>query len=593
MFSSKVATLDTPTGKLPTLYPGDVTPLVLNDMEMHFINYFDTKDIDEKRHVRLALGCFQDTRAKNWFRPPAERKRLIELPFEAFMLEAQTKFLKASWKSDTRNEILSARMPDTNTFAEWSTHVESLNSLLIGTEHALDETRIRHTLEAGMPAGLRTLVNDKKTGCANITKYSEWIMEVIVLDNKRVADDEHHRMLILEAVRAEKRKAAEDSDRVSKKPNSKPASTASTSASTSSTSANKKTVPTLDLDERKLLEDNNGCTRCRRFFVGHRHRDCNNPWPDADTYQHLTQAHVDHAKQAMRAASKGKGKANAATSTTSTPAIAAIMAPVEFDSDDSCDSEQDLSRNVSKLTSNPHSVPHLFWDCLVEGPMSNLPLHSRALIDNGCHLVVIDEDLADKLDLRCFKLREPEDVSLAFSPGPDSERSTTSLHEYVKLHPLSCDQSWTSHTVRALVAPNLCAPLILGLPFLSRNHIVIDHESRTAVDKCCQYDLLNPPAVKPPPVPKMKLREKLEVTDLKPVDVIAAVRERVEVLSHYEELSKRADKIRADYARLFEPMPHAKDLPSDVLCEISVKDANMTFKSRSYQSPRKYQQAWQ
>ncbi|KAJ7982891.1 hypothetical protein DFH06DRAFT_965678, partial [Mycena polygramma] len=65
------------------------------------------------------------------------------------------------------------------------------------------------------------------------------------------------------------------------------------------------------------------------------------------------------------------------------------------------------------------------------------------------------------LGMRRFKLREPEPISLAISKHDD----TTYLTDYVKLRVLSCDQVWQSTTVRALVVPNLCSPIILGLPW--------------------------------------------------------------------------------------------------------------------------------
>jgi hypothetical protein len=116
------------------------------------------------------------------------------------------------------------------------------------------------------------------------------------------------------------------------------------------------------------------------------------------------------------------------------------------------------------------------------------------------------------------------------------------------------------HTI---IAPSLCAPVILGLPFLAHNNIVIDHALRTAIDKCSGFDLLHPT---PPPVPKpprqklkqffqdIKEDQKLLVAELnmvcaerrclfehkfeeaKPVDIIAAICIRIETLNSQEQL---------------------------------------------------------
>jgi hypothetical protein len=106
--------------------------------------------------------------------------------------------------------------------------------------------------------------------------------------------------------------------------------------------------------------------------------------------------------------------------------------------------------------------------------------------------------------------------------------------------------------------------MILGLPFLSHNNIVVDASACTAVDKKSGFNVLNPiaPVV---PVPKIKLKQffkglkedrKLMVTELnmicheikqmkkhtfeevKPIDMISAVRERIEILAAQEKLTQ-------------------------------------------------------
>lgn len=62
-----------------------------------------------------------------------------------------------------------------------------------------------------------------------------------------------------------------------------------------------------------------------------------------------------------------------------------------------------------------------------------------------------------------------------------------------------------------LIAPGLCALVILGLPFLQHNSIVTDHAACTCIDKKTNYDLLNPPPCFPPP-PKPGLHEQIKNT---------------------------------------------------------------------------------
>lgn len=74
--------------------------------------------------------------------------------------------------------------------------------------------------------------------------------------------------------------------------------------------------------------------------------------------------------------------------------------------------------------------------------------------------------------------------------------------------------------------------------------------------------------------------------------VLAAVREHIEILGAQVKLSDHGDKIKADFPRLFDELPHGRDLPTDIYCRIKLKSAEQTIKTRSYSSPRKYRDAW-
>jgi hypothetical protein len=91
---------------------------------------------------------------------------------------------------------------------------------------------------------------------------------------------------------------------------------------------------------------------------------------------------------------------------------------------------------------------------------------------------------------------------------------------------------------------------------------------------------------------KQKMTDDDLFEHVKEVDVVAAVRERIEILAEWEHYQLMGDNLK-QYRQLFEPIPHVDDLPSDVLCEIKLKDANQAFRKRTYQSPRKYKEAWQ
>jgi len=181
-----------------------------------------------------------------------------------------------------------------------------------------------------------------------------------------------------------------------------------------------------------------------------------------------------------------------------------------------------------------------------------------------------------------------------------------------KLSLTPLDAAWTSKSVKALIAPNLCMPVILGLPFLIHNTIVTDHAARTCVDKTVNYNLLNPPPVSPPPPPKLCLHEQLAETkaDKKLMlvelvlvcnnkfkdqklcpqvtenfNIAGAICDRIEILATVESLAKRDAEARAEFKEVFEPIPHVDELPTDLYAPIKLKDTEKSIKSCLYPSP--------
>jgi hypothetical protein len=164
----------------------------------------------------------------------------------------------------------------------------------------------------------------------------------------------------------------------------------------------------------------------------------------------------------------------------------------------------------------------------------------------------------------------------------------------------------------------LCVDILLGLPWLKRNKIVIDHELRTVINKETGFDLLSIPPKKLLPClrPKKKLREQYEeimnhrkelLQELNSVcasicenqvleevkfDIAGMVRTRIEHLSYLETLKENDVRIKQTFNDVFSPIPHVSELPTDVYCRIKLKDASKTITTRSYTSPRKYKESW-
>lgn len=106
------------------------------------------------------------------------------------------------------------------------------------------------------------------------------------------------------------------------------------------------------------------------------------------------------------------------------------------DSSHEYNSDSDEDWDVSRREVSPEiRAKHLIWDCQVHGLTHDFPVKTRALIDNGAHLVLIRPELVKQLELRIHKLHELELVDVAFS----DKRSKTKLYDYVKLSLTSLD----------------------------------------------------------------------------------------------------------------------------------------------------------
>lgn len=163
------------------------------------------------------------------------------------------------------------------------------------------------------------------------------------------------------------------------------------------------------------------------------------------------------------------------------------------------------------------------------------------------------------------------------------------------------------------------------MPFLQKNHIIVDAHAGRVTDNRVKYDLISPIAGKSvPPERKKKLpspHQRLQTTrkyrctllqDLKQklcnikrrltpktntqLDIAAvttAIRSRVTTIEEEATLEDKRQQLLHEFKDVFAEIPHVKELPSDVLAEIKLKDANHIFQTRSYGCPRKYRDAWQ
>jgi hypothetical protein len=338
--------------------------------------------------------------------------------------------------------------------------------------------------------------------------------------------------------------------------------------------------------------------KCRRGYQNHRASDCPFDFPDPRNYKELTKDILLSQKRG----GAGNGKPVGAVTSSShivevdddVPShVGAVMPSAVLGA--GSESEEDVSA--------PLTVQHLLWVCALLGPAVDNPTIVKSMLDCGAHVVLIDAALVKSLGLRRFCLHKPLPISVALN---NSTSSDSHLYEYVKITPFAPDSSYVSRTIKAIVTPSLCVPLLLGLPFLVTNNIVADFAARTAIDKDRNFDLLNPPlrvlhkTFMEPVVSMAEVkRNKSTMLDelkvvceeclrsgkctpefVKPLDIAAMVRDRIEVLAMHEKFGHLKQNFLSEFKDVFEPLPHVDKLPRNITARIKLKDADQTIKTR-------------
>lgn len=420
--------------KPPTLSEGTITAEALRRFDSAAKNYFSSKEIPIENQVRKILGAFREPRIQQWI--DANRDRLEVLEFSAFMKDFRTEFLPGDWEEDTRRNLLSIGIGNVNekdAFMKMARRIQYVNSLLEGTDSYLPDDKLRYQIEAGMDDFLAKRASKE---VAKDLSLEKWLEKVKDLDETRRSEMERVLQALADSNRFNKRSYPnnDDADRLSKHPaladpsrqyNTPASATSSNSASGSNgdrrsrrslpapgpSSGHFVPLPRLTDTEKAVLDRHAGCYKCRRVYVYHRSRECRTGYPTAANYRPITEAEARAAAPANSAPAAAVVPSNPGTSgPTLMPVAAVLPSSVLGDGTDSDGSEE---------VSAPLKSKHLRWSCLVPGRNVDFPVPVSALIDNGCHLVLIRPELVDELGLTRLKLQKPEIVSVALD---DSDR---------------------------------------------------------------------------------------------------------------------------------------------------------------------------
>lgn len=370
-------------------------------------------------------------------------------------------------------------------------------------------------------------------------------------------------------------------------------------------------LPHLTDNECSLLHKHQGCMKSHRGYQNHHTSDCPFDFPDPCNYKELMEEILLGYKCGGTSAGKTVGVMTSTSHVNDVEEselslVGAVMPSTVLGADS--ESEEDVSA--------PLTIAHLQWLCSLLGPAFNEPLTVTSMLDCGAHVVLIDSTLVSLLGLHCFCLHKPLPISMALN---NTLTSDSHLYEYVKLSPVTPDLSYVSCSIKAIITPGLCVPLLLGLPFLTVNNIGTNFAARIAIDKSCDYDLINLPVVvkrkkliKPSVTlievksNKQKMLQELVLVCkehlksgkgvpevIKPLNVAAMIKDHIEVLAQKEKFGSLEKDFLSEFKDIFEPLPHVDKLLPNLTAQIRLKDVEQTIKMHTYAYPCKFCKAWQ
>ncbi|KAG5725083.1 hypothetical protein E4T56_gene10298 [Termitomyces sp. T112] len=499
------------------------------------------------------------------------QSRINAMNLDKYLEEFQKFPLPRNWQTKVRDTILGSYQEGAS-FADWVVVVQNLTARLKNTnsEHTLTDQSLKAHFESHMHPDLRRKVDVKRF---RFPELADWVAEVTELDEE-LAEDRAQTQAIINASNAEKGKCKPLAERISEPRAS------SASPTTSGTNTPRLKLAKLTDNKKRLLAEHQGCTRCRTFYCDHARKPdacpmkTTNTWPNPKTTKTLTPA--------MALAAKPKQVAGLAYLE---PDEDAVMR------DEDTDESYTYAPTSSSDIEAPLSAPHMTAMLEVTGPtISSFPLSVRVILDNGCPSTVISDELVSKLGLRRFPLAKSEDNLTSLTDSP------LTCTKYVRLEATVGKGAWRSKVFRAKVNVGLPVPLLLGIPFLLAEHLVLDIEANTATDKRTGFNIVHPccspnpaptPSAHTPPSnpPKKRGAEQQERTKLihredytSPSQVMAWVRERIEVLSLEETLEKKDAEAKKTYADCF-----PSKLP---------RTTDNVVNAQGYSAPKKFHEPW-
>lgn len=578
--------------------PGDLDPEVLDHWETACQWHFLKISLADELQVATVASRLEDPRLQVWYE--ASHDHYHSLKFDVFLQLMRDTWLPRNWECLLKDKILALHQ-EKRSFWDWANEVQAKAKLLMKTVETISKHDVKQHSQAHANKDLKCLIRSPKyrSDLAAHTSFQQWLLAVKALNEEHIKNDKRVQVAIAEAVAKVKAPPNKTS-------NLSITRVATISCTVNAPAGTENKLPCLTEAERRLLRENDGCYKCRRPFVKHVSTTCPYGFPDTTNYKPVTEATIRTAKNQK-------------------PVIAAVVEEEEEDKENIVAAVLPSRTTVYDSVSESDSkyielftLPSLYWNCLLDGPLLPLPISVDALIDPGSHTVLVSSSLVDQTGLCRYRLPKPKKIRQALEANKEI---VCELYEYVHLRVKSHDSRFWSIGIPVCIFPCKTPNIILGLPLLKVNKINVHSNERTAIHKTLRYDLLNPTGVPGRAVPPRNMspgerwsrvvaamhsmidqlcarleQQQADVdrrTHTPQYDPQPAIQMRIEQLERLQWLPDKDAELKLQYADRFPAdIPHTDELPTDVYHAFRLKDPNKVIASRVYPCLRKYQQAW-
>ncbi|HEV7737766.1 MAG TPA: hypothetical protein VGO47_10405 [Chlamydiales bacterium] len=278
-------------GKLkdcPMLTAGKIDPIIFQTWNLPCKRYMKHAGKQPEEIVSFVAEAMMEPRLISWYQ--AQQTRIDKLMLTKYMEELVSLVLEKDWDHKIRIQVLSSKQGDRH-FMDWAIEMENLNAILrtSAATRALTDDALKNQLEANLNPELQ-----RNLGAEAVlaTTLAPWMLEVKERDER----------LQLERARVQRMIDANNlvrstrcAERRTPQPQPIKYPTNRGSPANAVRPPTSRFLPKLTPAERSLLDEHQGCTRCRTFYAGHCANECpmktTNSWPDPEAYQQLTSNH--------------------------------------------------------------------------------------------------------------------------------------------------------------------------------------------------------------------------------------------------------------------------------------------------------------